>query len=272
MNKLFSNYRFLILRRIVQVLLLVLFAGANYWGWKVLMGNYSSAYVLEGFYLTDPHAVLQTLATGFIVAADALIGAAIVFLFYALIGGRSFCSWVCPLNVVTDLALWIRKKFFKNQNDILQNFNRNIRYWVLGLGLALSAITGVAAFEMVSPISFLHRGIIFGFGMGWAVVLLVFLFDLFVLKNGWCGHICPLGAFYSATTRFALIKVKFDNEKCTKCWKCKVVCPEKQVLKIVGEKDGYIVSGECTNCGRCIEVCNDDALKFSINNYKKTKE
>ena len=213
------------------------------------MGNYSSAYVLEGFYLSDPHAVLQTLAAGFVVATDALVGAVIIFLFYALIGGRSFCSWVCPLNIVTDT-----------------------RYWVLGLGLVLSAITGVAAFEMVSPISFLHRGIIFGFGMGWAVVLLVFLLDLFVLKNGWCGHICPLGAFYSATTRFALIKVKFDNGKCTKCWKCKVVCPEVHVLKIVGEKDGFIISGECTNCGRCIEVCNDDALKYSINNYKKTKE
>lgn len=231
------------------------------------MGNYSSALVFDWFYLTDPHAVLQTLATGFVIAIDAIIGAVIVLLFYALFAGRSFCSWVCPMNMVTDLALWIRKKFFKDQKNIL-NVNRKIRYWVLGLGLMLSAITGVAAFEMINPISFLHRGIIFGFGMGWAAVLMVFLFDLLVLKNGWCGHICPLGAFYSATTRFALIKVKFDNVKCTKCWKCKVVCPEKQVLKIVGERDGFISSGECNSCGRCIEICDDDALKYSIYNYK----
>ena len=25
--------------------------------------------------------------------------------------------------------------------------------------------------------------------------------------------------------------------------------------------------GECTNCARCIEVCDDDALNFSITNF-----
>ncbi|OQX76361.1 MAG: quinol dehydrogenase ferredoxin subunit NapH [Bacteroidetes bacterium 4484_276] len=269
MSKLYSNYRFLILRRIVQISFLVLFAGANYWGWNVLMGNYSSALVLGQFYLTDPHAVLQTLAAGFLVATDALIGAAIIFLFYALVGGRGFCSWVCPMNMVTDLALWTRKKFFKKQKAVLQNVGRNTRYWILGLGLVLSFITGAAAFEAVSPIGMLHRGIIFGFGMGWAIVSIVFLFDLFVLKNGWCGHICPLGAFYSASCRYSLIKVKHDAEKCNHGMKCKTVCPEKQVLHNIGKKSGFILSGECTNCGRCIEVCEEDALKFSLNNYKK---
>ena len=261
---------YLIFRRIVQVMLLILFTEANAWGWQVLTGNFSSAMVLNLFYLTDPHAVLQTLFTGFLVAADALTGAVIVLLFYGLFAGRSFCSWVCPMNMVTDLALWVRKKFFKDQKDLLI-VNRKTRYWILLLGLALSTFTGVAAFEVINPIGMFYRGIIFGFGMAWAVVLLVFLFDLFVLKNGWCGHICPLGAFYAATTRFALVKVRHDHAKCTKCWKCKVVCPEKQVLKIIGEKDGLILSGECTNCGRCIEVCRDDALRFSINNYKNNK-
>ncbi|MFT8144368.1 4Fe-4S binding protein, partial [Salmonella enterica subsp. enterica serovar Enteritidis] len=58
-------------------------------------------------------------------------------------------------------------------------------------------MAGIAAFELVSPIGILHRGVIFGMGMGGAAVLSIFLFDLFAVKNGWCGHVCPLGGFYS---------------------------------------------------------------------------
>jgi ferredoxin-type protein NapH len=47
------------------------------------------------------------------------------------------------------------------------------------------------------------------------------------------------------------------------CSKCLDICPEKQVLHMVGEKSGAVRSGECTNCGRCIEVCDESALKFS---------
>lgn len=60
--------------------------------------------------MADPYATLQMFAAGVIVGTDVLIGAAIVIIFYGLIGGRAFCSWVCPINMVTDLANWIRVK------------------------------------------------------------------------------------------------------------------------------------------------------------------
>jgi ferredoxin-type protein NapH len=128
----------------------------------------------------------------------------------------------------------------------------------------LSAIFAVAAFEVISPIGFLHREIIFGIGSGWAVILMLVFFDFGIVKNGWCGHLCPLGAFYSLVGRFGLLKVKHNKDNCTNCNKCFVVCPEVQVLSIVGKEDGFVTSGECTNCLRCIEVCDDDALNFSI--------
>ena len=267
MSNIIRKNRFIILRRAIQLGLLLLFGGANWWGWKFLMGNYSSAYVLETFYLADPHAVLQTFAAGFVMSSDAIIGGIIVLIFYALIAGRSFCSWVCPVNLITDLATWMRKKGKFTKEESFFSFSRKTRYWVLGLGIILSPIVGVAAFEVINPITLLHRGIIFGFGMGWAVIVALFLFDLLVVEYGWCGHLCPLGAFYSATSRFSLIKVKHDVDKCTMCMKCFEVCHEEQVLHIVGEHSGYI-KNECSNCGRCIEVCEDNALKYSIYNFK----
>ncbi|MEA2091011.1 MAG: quinol dehydrogenase ferredoxin subunit NapH [Campylobacterota bacterium] len=273
MGTLWNNYRYLILRRVVQIGLLVLYFGANAWGWTILMGNLSSSIFLDFVPMSDPYAALQMLAAGAVLSIDLLIGVAVVTIFYLLIGGRAFCSWVCPINLVTDAANFLRRKLeIDRVQGVKQPASRNIRYWLLALSLIISAIMGVTAFEFLSPISMLHRGIIFGLGFGWAAMLVIFLFVLFVLKNGWCGHICPLGGFYSLLGKFSLIRVQHYEENCTLCMKCKDVCPERQVLHMIGKDSLPVLSGECTNCARCIEVCDDDALGFSIRNLAKTKK
>ncbi len=265
MKKLWNNYRYLFLRRFTQISLLVLYFGANAWGWSLLMGNLSSSKVLGVIPMSDPYAALQMLMAGAVLAGDLLIGVAVVTIFYLLIGGRAFCSWVCPINMITDLANFMRRKLEIDRIvSVKQPASRNIRYWILGLSLIISFIMGITAFEFISPISMVHRGIVFGLGFGWAAMLIIFLFDLFVLKNGWCGHICPLGGFYSLLGKFSLIKVHHSEENCTLCMKCKDVCPEKQVLHMIGKESLPVLSGECSNCARCIEVCDDDALRFSI--------
>jgi ferredoxin-type protein NapH len=185
-----------------------------------------------------------------------------VLLLYGVLGGRVWCSWVCPINMVTDLAGWLRIRL--GIRDMF-HLNRNIRYSVLALALLLSALTGVAAFEWVSPISMLHRELIFGMGLGWTAVLGVFLFDLLVLRHGWCGHLCPLGAFYALVGRLAPVRVRFDTPTCTHCGECARICPEPQVLNLKQAANaGMIASGECTNCGRCITVCPEDTLHFDM--------
>lgn len=265
MKTVWNNYRYLIMRRVVQAGLLLLYFGGNAWGWSVLRGNLSASRIFDTVPMSDPYAVLQMLAAGALLATDLLLGAAVATLFYLLIGGRAFCSWVCPVNMITDAAAWLREKLEINR---VQNgkvpVTRNMRYWVLGLSLVISAAMGVTAFEFISPISMVHRGIVFGLGFGWAAMLVIFLFDLFVLKNGWCGHVCPLGGFYSLLGRFSLIRVHHNEEACTLCMKCKTICPEPQVLHMVGKESIPVLSGECTNCARCVEVCDDEALGFSI--------
>jgi len=273
MKTLWNNYRYLFLRRFTQIGLLVLYFGANAWGWTILQGNLSSSLIMNTIPMSDPYAALQMLAAGALMATNLLIGVAVVTAFYFIVGGRAFCSWVCPINMVTDLANYLREVIGMNKiTGIKQPASRRIRYWVLGLSLVISAIMGVTAFEFISPISMFHRGLVFGIGFGWAAVLIIFLFDLFVLKNGWCGHICPLGGFYSILGKFSLIRVKHLEENCTLCMKCKVVCPENQVLHMIGKESLPVLSGECTNCARCIEVCDDDALNFSIRSMAQNKK
>ena len=273
MSNLLKHYRFLILRRLTQVGLMLLYVGGNYWGWEfIIQGNLSSSLFLNTVPLSDPYAALQMFAAGAVITTNLIIGALIVTVFYMLVGGRAFCSWVCPVNIITDAANYLREKAGFNEIQKKQPASRSLRYWVLGLSLVLSYILGVTAFEFISPISITHRAIIFGLGLGWAAMLVIFLFDLFILKNGWCGHLCPLGGFYSVVGKASLIRVDHNEENCTNCMKCKVICPESQVLFMVNKESIQVLSGECTNCGRCIEVCDDDALNFSIRKLAKEKK
>ena len=266
-----SKNKFLILRRITQISILFLYFAGNFWGLKILEGNLSTSVFLEVVPLSDPFAVLQILATGTLVTTNLIIGALIIVAFYGIFGGRAFCSWVCPVNLITDLANWLRRKLKFDQLDHQVRISRRLRFYILALTFIVSAFMGVAAFEFVSPISIFTRGVIFGFGMGFGLLLSIFLFDLFILKNGWCGYICPLGAFYSFIGKWSLFRIKHIQENCTKCMKCKVVCPEKDVLFMIGKETAPILSGECTLCGRCIEVCDDEALHFHIRKIRSQK-
>jgi len=263
----FSNYKYLILRRVTQIGLLFLYFAGNVWGWKILQGDISTSLLFNKVPLSDPFALLQILSTGALVGANILIGALLIALFYGLIGGRAFCSWVCPVNMVTDLAAWLRRKLLIDKIERKVWISRNIRYYMIVIALIVSAISGLAAFEVVSPITILNRSVIFGIGTGLGLIVAIFLFDLFVVKNGWCGHICPLGGIYSIIGKYSIFRVKHNHNNCTLCMKCKEVCPETQVLNMIGKKSIAVNGIECTNCGRCIDVCDDDALGFSITKY-----
>ena len=267
-----SNYKYLILRRIVQLGLLFLYFAGNAYGWKILQGTLSSSSLFGIIPLSDPYAIMQMFAAGAVVGTNAIVGAVIIVLFYGIIGGRAFCSWVCPINLITDLANYLRRVFYLDKIERKVWMSRNIRYYVLVLSLIVSAIAGLAAFEIISPITILNRGVIFGFGTGAGFLVAIFLFDLFVTKNGWCGHICPLGATHSLIGKFAPLSVEHNKDNCTLCMKCKEVCPESQVLNMIGKRSELVTKQECTNCGRCIDVCNDDALSFTIFKSKESND
>ena len=260
-------WRLLILRRLVQLSILLLFFGTAHWGWNIagaalLEGNLSSSEVLGLIPLADPFAVTQILFTGHTLETRVLIGAALALALYGLLGGRVWCSWVCPINMVTDLASWLRRRL--NIPDALR-ISRRVRYWVLALTLLLSVLSGVAAFEWVSPISMLHRELIFGMGLGWAAAAAIFVFDLFIIKHGWCGHLCPLGAFYALLGKLSPVRIGFDAPTCTQCCECVHVCPEPQIFDFKQAQQKLIISAsECSNCGRCISVCPEDTLRFAL--------
>jgi ferredoxin-type protein NapH len=118
----------------------------------------------------------------------------------------------------------------------------------------------------------LHRGLIFGMGWAWVVVLSVFLFDLLLVNRGWCGHVCPTGAAYSLLGHVSLLRVKAGKrDVCDDCADCYLVCPEPKVIRpaLKGDRT-VIVSAQCSNCGRCIDVCPKDVFSFGSRLDKTT--
>jgi ferredoxin-type protein NapH len=260
-----AAHKWLLARRISQIGILALFLLGPVAGVWIVKGNLSSSMTLDVLPLTDPLLLIQVLLTGQVPEFNALIGALIVVLFYVVVGGRVFCSWVCPVNMVTDTAAWLRRRLGIRSSG---NLSRNTRYWALGLVLVLALATGMLAWELFNPVSMLHRGILFGMGMAWVVLLGVFLFDLLIARHGWCGHVCPVGAFYGLLGHKSLIHVAaVQRGQCDDCMDCFEVCPEPQVIRpaLKGGERGLgpvILDTNCTNCGRCIDVCHASVFRF----------
>ncbi len=259
-----AAHKWLILRRSSQIGILLLFLVGPWFGLWVVKGNLNYSYTLGVLPLADPYLLLQSLVTGQIPEKLALIGVGIVLAFYLLVGGRSYCSWVCPVNLVTDFANWLRARLGLKGGAHL---SRTTRYWILGMTLVAAAATGTIAWEMLNPVSMLHRGLIFGLGAAWMVIIGVFLFDLFVMRQGWCGHLCPVGAFYSLIGKLSVTRIRLPaREACNDCMDCFAVCPEQQVirpaLKAINGAAPVIIDANCTNCGRCIDVCSKDVFQF----------
>ena len=264
MSNFLYRHRYYISRRLLQITILTLYFGANAYGWKIIAGDLSSSIIFGIIPLSEPYVTLQMFFAGAVVATDVLIGVGVILFIYGVIGGRFFCSWVCPVNIITETALWLRGVFnFKEKENAIA-FSKNIRYWVILVSLGLSFIFSLTAFDMISPIGIAQRGIIFGFGFGWFFLLAIFLFDLFSQRYGWCGHICPLGGFNAIIGKYSLVKVVHDKDRCIHSMECFKACPEVQVLDMVGKKSKAITGAECIKCGRCIEVCPNDAFKVSI--------
>ena len=259
-------YKWLLLRRLSQLGILGLFLIGPWLGVWIVKGSLASSLVLGALPLSDPYVLLQSVAAGNWPEITGLLGAAVILLLYLVVGGRAYCGWVCPVNPVTDAADWLRRRLGIRATTTL---SRNTRYWLLGATLVAALGSGTIAWELVNPVSAVFRGLVFGMGAAWGLLAAVFLMDLFISRRAWCGHLCPVGAFYSLVGTASLVRVSAARrEQCDDCMDCFAVCPEHQVIRpaLKGAERGVgplILSGNCTNCGRCIDVCARDVFRFS---------
>lgn len=258
------SHRFLILRRLVQFGILILFTMPIFGFW-ILKGTLASSEFLNFIPLSDPFIFMQSLVSGHLYAGIGILGAFILSLTYWLLGGKSYCAWVCPINIVTDFAHWLRVKFkFKNHVSL----PKNARFWIMIMVLIVSLISHTIAWELINPITGLFRTIVYLSlnlsSIGLMLALLVLILDTIVANRLWCGHLCPVGSFYKllGTKTFLAIEA-IHQDQCDDCADCYKVCPEHHVLKPALKTNAIrIQNADCTRCGRCIDVCHTNVLAF----------
>lgn len=259
--------KWLILRRCSQALFLALFLAGPLAGLWIVKGALAASLTLGVLPLSDPLVLLQSLLAGHQPEAAALIGGGLVLAAYVLLRGRIYCSWVCPVNVVTDAAAWTRRRLGWREG---MNLGRKPRLALLAGALAASAVTGTIAWEVINPVTQLHRALVFGLPLaGFAVIAAIFLFDAAVALRGWCGHLCPVGAFYGLLGRIgggALAVSAPKRAACDDCRDCYHVCPEPQVITpaLKGPGSPLIAAADCTACGRCVDVCPQDVFALTL--------
>lgn len=264
---LWASSRYLVLRRISQLFFLALFLSGPLFGIWIAKGTLASSMTLGVLPLNDPFIFLQSLAARHWPEGVAIVGSGIVLGAYLLFGGRSYCAWVCPVNPVTDLAAWLRRRL---GITFTAKIRPELRLYFVGAVLVASAVSGSVAWELINPVTALHRALVFGLWFGAGSTVAIFLFDLLVAKQGWCGHLCPVGAFYGQIGKVALLRVAADNRAaCNDCMDCFAVCPEPHVISpaLNGERLGLgpvITSGDCTLCGACIDVCSKRVFNLSL--------
>ncbi|HJA41149.1 MAG TPA: quinol dehydrogenase ferredoxin subunit NapH [Firmicutes bacterium] len=254
-----------IVRRIVQFAVLLLFLTpflAEIEGENFFFGTLSSSEIL-GIMLTDPFGALQIIFASKTVHTVLLIGAVTIFAFYFLIRGRVFCGWVCPVNLILEFCNRLRKLFkIKKRYDV--KVNRYTKIWIALIILALSFASSLPVYEMFNPIGTVMKGIIFATGLGvWSFIAIV-IAEVFFATRIWCRSLCPIGGFYQVVGKAGNFHVKIDHDKCIHCNHCKQVClADSEILvPVVDQGAIYVTAGDCMLCGKCVDHCNDNALRI----------
>lgn len=221
---------------------------------------------------------------------------AIAILAVTLLCGRVYCSTVCPLGILQDVAILLRRVFRLKFKPAAQGSMALVRQVVrsaiaaaffaggfLGLHFAWLepyGIYGRMATSLAAPLvrqgnnhlavwaerhgSYAFRAVEVVAPPLCMVVLsaalLALIFALAVWKGRfWCNMVCPVGTVLGFLSRFSLLRPKIDPAKCVKCRLCEKACKARSI----DLANGAIDRTTCVACFDCGAICPKGALTWS---------
>jgi len=208
-----------------------------------------------------------------------------------LLFGRIYCSVVCPLGTMQDIFSWIGK--IKKNRFSYAKEKRWLRYGFLGVFVILLIIGFAPVTTLFAPYSAYGRIVnslfkpLYDMLNNWlagldaandrynftevqiwtrsvttfvvALLTIIILGALAFWKGRlYCNTICPVGTTLSFLSRFSLLRVRFDKDKCKQCGMCEKNCK----AQAIDFKNGTVDYSRCVVCGDCLDKCKFDALKY----------
>ncbi len=225
----------------------------------------------------------------------------VTFLLLFILFNKAWCGFVCPVGTMQDWITALRKRFGIRYSRYSQpQFERLsvIKYVLLVLLLLLPVATGAgllggewrAAFceicpgRMLTPlfvgdvsqwrIDFSSRTTMILTTLG-MVFTGMFIAGAFVKKRFFC-FFCPMSALHYTFSKFALLRLKKEGDKCTKCGDCYNVC-DMQIKEIADDVEHKnILQDDCIFCMKCIAACPEEGCLHAdfagITMFRSTKE
>lgn len=163
-----------------------------------------------------------------------LVGAAVAS---ALLAGRVFCGWLCPMGAWCDHVLVRLAK------------NRSARRFSPATGWLFAAVF-LGAFLYLAYAGQLGRRLPFVL-MGTTFVL-VTATGLAWGPRTWCARLCPWGTLAGLAARLARYQL-FTGHDCRKCGRCARACPVGGALDT--GSPGSAADASCIRCLLCLEAC-----------------
>lgn len=200
--------------------------------------------------------------------------ATVIFLtviFVSFLLSRSFCSWICPLATISELAWKCGFRFFKRNwrlPDRFDNVLRSIKYALM----AFFVYSIVVAMPVDALNDFIHSDYhkiadvrlldFFAHMSLFALSIIVTLLALSViLKNPFCRFLCPYGALLGLVATLSPVRVARNPERCVSCGVCSQACPTH--IDVMHKSN--VMSPECIGCWRCVSHCRcSEALELRI--------
>jgi polyferredoxin len=200
----------------------------------------------------------------------------IIILILGVVLKKSFCSWICPVGLMSESLWQLGNKIFKKNIRLWKWLDipmRSLKYLLL-LFFLYAIIWQMDVFSLKQFIYSPYNKVadikmltfftdISEFAL-WTLIILVAL--SVIIKNFWCRYLCPYGALLGFLSLFSPVKVTRNEENCTDCQKCTKVCPHLINVHTLDR----VVSDECTGCALCVDSCPEEStLEFKVT--KKSK-
>ncbi len=239
---------------------------------QILEGSLTASRLL-GFHLADVYSSVLVMLAQKHVAVNLVIGATTIALVWGLVGGRSFCSWVCPYHLFAEWAEMLHLRLARRGLVSDHAIHRGVRtaFWVLFALLALG--TGQTLFLALNPIGVLSRTLVYGASLALVWVAALLVFEIVYARRAWCRYVCPIGLTYGLLGAKAAVRVTYDLESCAHEGECRKVCEVSHVLDLTikgrAEEPKLDVGPDCTRCGLCVDICPTGALRYELKGVKR---
>lgn len=173
-----------------------------------------------------------------------------VSLVAALIFGRVYCGYACPMNTLMIPIEWLSKKLKLQTADTPKWLKNGYFTWItLGISVAVMLLSKRLLHVDLPILPF------------WLVmsILITLRYKPAVFHN----LICPFGALQRSFGRFARLSEKVDKDACVGCKLCEKACPSNAIVVSSEDKKAVINTALCHQCIKCQQVCPKDAIHYS---------